>query len=140
MGLVNRVWPGIEEQADQIAEAACELADTTAGTGWSAAAADDALVAVDTLAAALARVDPDVREAPTAVTAATSAVRGRLGLPVDTERVPAPAATVPGAPAARTGRMPRRRGLGLGFQGILHRRVVDDGHGHHDGRMRFMGS
>ncbi|MFE0777826.1 hypothetical protein [Streptomyces sp. NPDC058861] len=121
MGLVDRVWPGVEEQADQVAEASCDLADITAGTGWSAGAADDALVAIDTLTAALARVDPDVREALIAVTAATSTVRRRLGLPVDTEPEPAPAATVFGAPAPRAGRRPRRRGLGPGFQGILDR-------------------
>ncbi|MFC7979789.1 hypothetical protein ACFUT3_31710 [Streptomyces cinereoruber] len=123
MGLVDRVWPGIEEQADKVAEAACDLADTTAGSGWSAAAADDALVAIDTLTAALARIDPDIHEALIAVTAATSTVRRRLGLSTDTEPEPAPAptATVPGAPAPRAGRRPRRRGLGPGFQGILDR-------------------
>ncbi|MFF5712327.1 hypothetical protein [Streptomyces sp. NPDC012756] len=52
MGLVDRVWPRIEEQADQVAEAACELADAVSGYGWSAAAADDALTA------ALAQIDP----------------------------------------------------------------------------------
>ncbi|MFC7794139.1 hypothetical protein [Streptomyces cinereoruber] len=83
MGLVDRVWPGIEEQADQVAEAACELADATAGHGWSAAAADDALVAIDALTAALARVDPDVSEALIAVTAATATVRRRFSLPVE---------------------------------------------------------
>ncbi|MFE0776931.1 hypothetical protein [Streptomyces sp. NPDC058861] len=125
MGLVERAAPGIEERADRAAVAACELADATAGSGWSPAAADDALVAIDTLTAALARVDPDVREALIAVTAATSTVRRRLGLPVDTEPEPAPAlapaATVAGAPDPRTGRRPRRRGLGPGFQGILDR-------------------
>ncbi|MFC7931811.1 hypothetical protein [Streptomyces cinereoruber] len=95
MGLVDRVWPGIEEQTDKIVEVACELADATAGHGWSAAAAD-ALVAIDTLTVALARVDPDVREALIAVTAATA----------------------PGVPGPRGGRRSRRRGLGPGFQGI----------------------
>ncbi|MEU1863723.1 hypothetical protein [Streptomyces gardneri] len=40
MGLVDQAGPGIEKQADQLAEAACELADTAAGYGWSAAADD----------------------------------------------------------------------------------------------------
>ncbi|MFD3999001.1 hypothetical protein [Streptomyces sp. NPDC058583] len=48
MGLVDRAGPGREEEADQVAEAACELADAAPGSGWSAAAADDALVAIDT--------------------------------------------------------------------------------------------
>ncbi|WP_432127481.1 hypothetical protein [Streptomyces sp. bgisy082] len=82
-------------------------------------AADDALVAVDTMAAALARVAPDVREALIAVTTATSTVRRRPSPPVDTE--PEPAATVPGVPASRAGRRLRRRGLGPEFQDILDR-------------------
>ncbi|MFE0777829.1 hypothetical protein [Streptomyces sp. NPDC058861] len=44
----------------------------------------------------LARIDPDVREVLVAVTTATA----------------------PGVPGPRTGRRPRRRGLGPGFQGI----------------------
>ncbi len=109
MGPVDRVLPGIEERADRIAEAACKLADATAGTGWSAVAADDALVAIDTLAAALARIDPDVHEALIAVTAMTSTVRRRLGLPVDTELEPALAATVSEVLAPGTGRRSRPR-------------------------------
>ncbi|WP_435191263.1 hypothetical protein [Streptomyces sp. bgisy126] len=61
MRLVERAAPGIEERADRAAVAACELADATAGSGWSPAAADDALVAIDTLTAALAS---DAREDP----------------------------------------------------------------------------
>ncbi|MFI1654922.1 hypothetical protein ACH4ZU_08360 [Streptomyces sp. NPDC020472] len=63
MGLVDRPGPGIEKQANQAAETACELTDATAGYGWNAAAADDFLVAIDTLAAALTRIDPEAREA-----------------------------------------------------------------------------
>ncbi|WP_435192282.1 hypothetical protein [Streptomyces sp. bgisy126] len=96
------------------------LADTTAGTGWSPAAADDALVAIDTLTAALARIDPDVREVLVAVTTATAAARRHLGLPVDPEADPeaSTTATASGVPGPRSGRRPRRRGLGPGFQGI----------------------
>ncbi|MGW3521364.1 hypothetical protein [Streptomyces hydrogenans] len=119
MGLVDWAGPGLEEQADQVAEAACELADAAAGSGWSAAADDDALVAIDTLTAALPQIGPDVREALTEVAAATSTVRRRLGLPIDTGLEPTPAATVSGALAPRPGSRPRRRGLGPGFQGIL---------------------
>ncbi|WP_329624734.1 hypothetical protein OG357_33875 [Streptomyces sp. NBC_01255] len=120
MELVEQAGPGIEEQADQIAETACELADATAGCGWSVAAADDALVAIDTLAAALAQIDPEVREVLAAVTAATATARRRLGLRVDPEAdcEVSTSATVPGVPGPRTGGRPRRRGLGPGFQGI----------------------
>ncbi|MFI8515946.1 hypothetical protein ACIGHB_32985 [Streptomyces sp. NPDC085460] len=121
MGLVDRAGPGIEEQADRVAEAACELADAAAGSDWSAAAADDALVAIDTLTAALAQIAPDVGEALAAVTAATTRARLRLGLPADTGQEPDRAAAAPGVPGPRTGRRPRRRGLGPGAQGIFDR-------------------
>ncbi|MGW5003068.1 hypothetical protein ACWEP8_36055 [Streptomyces hydrogenans] len=121
MGLVDRAGPGIEEQADQVAEAACELADTAAGSGWSAAAANDVLVAIDTLSAALAQIGPDVGEALAAVTAATARARLRLGLPADTGQEPDRATPPPGVPGPRTGRRPRRRGLGPGAQGIFGR-------------------
>ncbi|MGW6247907.1 hypothetical protein [Streptomyces roseolus] len=77
MGLVDRAGPGVEEQADRVAEAACELADAAAGSGWSTAAADGALVAIGTLTAALAWIDPGVREALIEVAAAASTVRRR---------------------------------------------------------------
>ncbi|MFC7924742.1 hypothetical protein [Streptomyces cinereoruber] len=120
MGLVERAAPGIEERADRASVAACELADATAGSGWSPAAADDALVAIDTLTAALAEIDPEVGDVLVAVTAATAMVRRRLGLPVDLEAGPeaSTTATAPGVPGPLTGRRPRRRGLGPGFQGI----------------------
>ncbi|MFC8175530.1 hypothetical protein ACFUJU_14435 [Streptomyces sp. NPDC057235] len=41
---MDRADPGLEEQADQVAEAVCELTDAPAGSGWSTAAADDTLV------------------------------------------------------------------------------------------------
>ncbi|MFC9734338.1 hypothetical protein ACFWGM_38360 [Streptomyces roseolus] len=94
MGLVDRAGPAIEEQADQVAEAACELADIAAGSGWSAAAADDALVAIDTLTAALTQIAPAIGEALAAVTGATTTAR-RLGLPADPKD---PTATVTGVP------------------------------------------
>ncbi|MFE5797138.1 hypothetical protein ACFQ8C_31805 [Streptomyces sp. NPDC056503] len=45
MGLADRAAPGNEKQAGQVAEAACEFADTAARYGYSAAA-DDARVAI----------------------------------------------------------------------------------------------
>lgn len=94
-GLAERAGPGIEERADRAAVAACELADAAAGSGRSSAAADDALVAIDTLTAALAEIDPEVRDALIAVTAATTAVR----------RLPGPARR-------------RRAGAGRGRDGV----------------------
>ncbi|MCX5395314.1 hypothetical protein [Streptomyces sp. NBC_00094] len=74
---------------------ACNLADEVEPDDWSMAAADDALVAIDTLAAALAQVDPEAGEVLAAVTAATATARRRLGLPVDTEAESAPALVAP---------------------------------------------
>ncbi|MEV6332093.1 hypothetical protein [Streptomyces sp. NPDC051909] len=45
MELVERAVPGIAVQVDQVAESACLLADAAAACGWSATAADDALMA-----------------------------------------------------------------------------------------------
>ncbi|MFF0486807.1 hypothetical protein [Streptomyces sp. NPDC004435] len=109
MGLVDRAGPGIEEQAGQVAEAACELADATAGSGWSMIAAD--------LAAALAQVDQGVAEVLAAVTAATASVRRRFGLSTEPDPVPAGTEWVSDPGPARRPR-PRRRALGPGFQGI----------------------
>ncbi|MFH9959043.1 hypothetical protein ACH4OX_33170 [Streptomyces roseolus] len=121
MGLVDRARPGIEEQADRVAEAACELADASVGSGWSAAAADDVLVAIDTLVATLAEIGPELGEVLAAVTTATAAARRRLSLPADTEQAPDPVAAPPGVPAPRPRRQPRRRGLGPGAHGLLDR-------------------
>ncbi|MDV9192911.1 hypothetical protein R6L23_32685 [Streptomyces sp. SR27] len=110
-------WAWHQKQADQLAEAACELADAAAGSGWSAAAVDDALVTIDTLANALAQVDPEVREVLAAVTAATATARRRFGLPVEPDPAPAGTERVSGPRPARRPR-PRRRGRGSGFQGI----------------------
>ncbi|MFI2740952.1 hypothetical protein [Streptomyces sp. NPDC018711] len=111
---VERAGPGIEEHADEADDAACRLADIAVPGGWSETAVDDTLVAIDTLAAALAQLDREVAE----VLAATATARRHLGLPVDAEAETAPSTTTPAVPGPRTGRQPRRRGLGPGFQGI----------------------
>ncbi|MFE6788216.1 hypothetical protein ACFVFF_38850 [Streptomyces sp. NPDC057680] len=115
MKLVERALPGVEEYADQAAESACLLADVVSAGGWSEAAADDALTAIETLAEALGGIGPELQDVLAAVTAAASTARRRLGLPVDT----VPELAAPGAVIAlRTSCRPRRRGLGPGFQGI----------------------
>ncbi|MEV7675934.1 hypothetical protein [Streptomyces sp. NPDC088752] len=117
MGLVERAGPNFEEQPDGIAEAMCELADTTARSGWSAAA-DDVPVTVDTLTSALAEIAPDVSEVLVAVTAAIAVVRRRVSLPVDAEQEKESSTAAAGVPGPRTWHLPQRRGLGPGFQGI----------------------
>ncbi|MET9347730.1 hypothetical protein [Streptomyces termitum] len=103
-----------------MAEAACELADAAAGADWSAAAADDVLAAIDTLASALAGTGPELGEILAAVTGATATARRHLGLPADTGQAPEPRPAAPmGAPGPRAERRARRRGLGPGVQGLL---------------------
>ncbi|WP_406054794.1 hypothetical protein OG462_04900 [Streptomyces sp. NBC_01077] len=91
MELAERARPGVEEHAGQAADAACRLADVASGGGWSAAAADDALTAIDTLADAVGEIRPEIAEVLAAVKAATSTARRGLGLPVEPD--PAPAGT-----------------------------------------------
>ncbi|UZI34004.1 hypothetical protein [Streptomyces sp. VB1] len=114
MELAERAAPGVERHAEQAAETACHLADAAGLGGWSSAAAEDVLDAIDTLADSLGSAGPELAQALAAVAAATNGARRRLGLAVDDqEEPPAAAATLP-APR----RPPRRRGLGPGFQGI----------------------
>nr|WP_202462765.1 hypothetical protein [Streptomyces sp. SID8374] len=95
-------------------ETACHLADIARPGGWSTAAAEDVLDAVDTLTEALGGADPELAQILVAVAAATGSARRRLGI-APAEQEPKPSAT-PSVPAAR--RPPKRRGLGPGFQGI----------------------
>ncbi|MCS0606012.1 hypothetical protein NX794_33110 [Streptomyces sp. LP11] len=108
----GRAAPGVERHAELAVETACQLADIARPDGWSAAAAEDVLDAVDTLTEALSGADPELAQALAAVAAATGSARRRLGITVDESKPSA----VPSVPAAR--RPPKRRGLGPGFQGI----------------------
>ncbi|MDN3262877.1 hypothetical protein QWJ26_24335 [Streptomyces sp. CSDS2] len=115
MELAERAAPGVEQHAEQAAEAACHLADAAGPGGWSTAAAEDVLDAIDTLTEALGSAGPELARALAAVAAATDGARRLLGIDVERREPeqPAAAATVP--PARRP---PKRRGLGPGFQGI----------------------
>ncbi|MFI5476644.1 hypothetical protein ACIA6D_41520 [Streptomyces cacaoi] len=106
--------PGVEHYAETAAESACHLADTAGPESWSTAAADDALDAIDTLAAALSALGPDVAAALAPVTAATANARRQLGLGDDEGT----AATVEVSGRRRSAQRSRRRGLGPGFKGI----------------------
>ena len=112
---LGQARPGVEQRAEQAVESACHLADAIGPGAWSAAAAEDALDAIDTLAEALGTIAPEIAEALTAVEAATTDARRRLGITANSEpKTPAAAAV----PASRPASRPRRRGLGPGFQGI----------------------
>ncbi|MGI3204625.1 hypothetical protein ACRJ4W_53845 [Streptomyces sp. GLT-R25] len=112
--LSSQAAPGVEKAAEQAVENACHLADMAGATDWSAAAAEDSLDAVDTLAGALAALGPEAAQALAAVTAATADVRHILGLAASDAQTPAADAAVP----RRSRQAPKRRGLGPGFQGI----------------------
>ncbi|MEV3926437.1 MULTISPECIES: hypothetical protein [Actinomycetes] len=107
--------PGVEQRAEQAAEAACYLADAIGPSGWSMAAVEDALDAIDTLTEALGGAGPELAQSLTAMAAATADARRRLGLAAD-ERGPEQSPEAAAASAVR--RLPKRRGLGPGYQGI----------------------
>ncbi|WP_217207755.1 hypothetical protein [Streptomyces sp. AC550_RSS872] len=98
--------PVVEQLADDVAEAACELADAVAAGEWSPAAVDDVVDAIETLAEALLS-----RRAEAArILVAAAGLRAALAPPGDEPTAAAP-------PAPRSGR-PRRRGLGPGWRGV----------------------
>jgi hypothetical protein len=115
MDALERAAPGVEQHAELAVETACHLADLAGPGGWSAAAAEDVLDAIDTLTEALGSAEPELARVLAAVETATGDARRLLGIVVDGQgAVPPSAGAV--VPAAR--RRPRRRGLGPGFQGI----------------------
>ncbi|MFI2215102.1 hypothetical protein [Streptomyces sp. NPDC020141] len=81
MGLNSRAAPRVGQRAELAVVSACHLADAVAPTAWSAAAAEDALDAIDVLATALSGISPETVGALAAVVAATADARSRLGLP-----------------------------------------------------------
>ncbi|WP_435837703.1 hypothetical protein [Streptomyces chrestomyceticus] len=103
---MGRAVPGVEERADEAAEAACKLADAVTPDAWSPAAVEDAAEAIEILAGALGQISPDAARILAAIPAVTAELRQRL---LQTEP---PAAAVP---APRRG---RRRGLGQGWKGV----------------------
>ncbi|MGW1252259.1 hypothetical protein [Streptomyces sp. NPDC002535] len=114
MELAERAAPGVEQYAELAAESACHLADAAGPGGWSAAAAEDVLDAIDTLTEALGGAGPELAQTLAAVAAATNGARRHLGLVDDQE--PEPPAAAATLPSPR--RPPRRRGLGPGYQGV----------------------
>ncbi|MEU3400710.1 hypothetical protein [Streptomyces filamentosus] len=66
----ERAAPGVEQHAEQAVEAAWNLADVAGPGGWSTAAAEDALDAIDTLTEALGGADPELARTLAAVAAA----------------------------------------------------------------------
>ncbi|MGP9023192.1 hypothetical protein ACT1U9_32910 (plasmid) [Streptomyces sp. BR1] len=106
---VGKAAPGVEERADQVAEAACNLADTVSPDTWSPGAVEDAIDAIEALTTSLGQISPDATRILADVPAAIGALRRHL---LDEDDHPRLVATVP---AARGG---RRRGLGHGWTGV----------------------
>jgi hypothetical protein len=72
--------PATEKAAEDTADRACELVDAVGTAGWSAAAAEDALEALDTVAEALCGLGPEAARTLALVAVATAHVRRGLGL------------------------------------------------------------
>ncbi|MFI5762335.1 hypothetical protein ACIA8F_15505 [Streptomyces sp. NPDC051563] len=109
MELPSIAAPGVGEQADAVADAACHLYDAlapwgrTAPGGWSRGAAEDAAEAIETAAHALAYAHPRAEVILSPVHTALADLRRQLGL------APAEALTAEGLPATpRTVGNPRR--------------------------------
>ncbi|UQI49852.1 hypothetical protein M1P56_35785 (plasmid) [Streptomyces sp. HU2014] len=89
--LADHAAPGVEELADTVAEGACALVDIVTPSGWSAAAVEDALDAIETLAAGLTALDPPAARLLAPIQAATAALRQRMQPPSSAaEAVPPP--------------------------------------------------
>ncbi|MCP3753337.1 hypothetical protein ACFRJ1_05125 [Streptomyces sp. NPDC056773] len=109
MELPSIAAPGVGEQADAVADAACHLYDAlapwgrTAPGGWSRGAAEDAAEAIETAAHALAYAHPRAEVILGPVHTALADLRRQLGL------APAEALTAEGLPVTpRTVGNPRR--------------------------------
>lgn len=109
MTWVENAGPGVEQRAEAVADAVCELVDAVTPGTWSAGAVEDAVDAIEMLAEALAAIDPKAARALAPIPAATAELRRRLD-PAATEDVP----EVPAQGSVRA----RRRGLGPGWRGV----------------------
>ncbi|GAA2616332.1 hypothetical protein GCM10010304_82340 [Streptomyces roseoviolaceus] len=111
MELSAQAGPGVEKAAEQAVESACHLADLAGPNGWSTAAAEDVLDAIDTLTETLGGAGAELAQTLAVVAAATAEARRRLGIAVDeqaTGRDNGASVPVPRGPERRP---PRRRGL-----------------------------
>ncbi|MBB3081664.1 hypothetical protein FHS41_008222 [Streptomyces violarus] len=67
MELSAQAVPGVEKAAEQAVESACHLADLAVPNGWSTAAAEDVLDAIDTLTETLGGAGAELAQALAAV-------------------------------------------------------------------------
>lgn len=108
---LGEAGPGVEQRAAAVADAVCELVDTVTPRTWSTGAVEDVVEAIDTLAAALATVDPAAAQILAQVPAATAEVLALL------TGGPEPEAAAAGETTQQ--RRPRRPiGLGPAWKGV----------------------
>ncbi|CAM5734542.1 hypothetical protein ACTFBT_00185 [Streptomyces microflavus] len=80
--LPTTAGPGVADQAEALAETACELhAAASTSASWGAAAVEDAVEAMETTALALAVAHPDAAAAMLAFGQQLAQLRARLALP-----------------------------------------------------------
>jgi hypothetical protein len=115
MELAEQAAPGVEQNAERVAETACHLADAAGPGGWNTTGAEDVLDAIDTLAEALGSAGPELAQALAAVAAATDGARRLLGIAADEQEPDSPTVAAAMPPGRRR---PKRRALGPGFRGI----------------------
>lgn len=109
---LSQAAPGVQARADEAAEAACNLADAVSQPdAWSAAAVEDVVEAIDTLAAVLATIDPAAAQILARVPTATAEVLALLN------GGPEPGAA-PGEETTQQRRPRRPIGLGPGWRGV----------------------
>lgn len=114
--------PGVAEQAEALADAACELHDAAGTpTSWSAASVEDAVEAMETTALALAAAHPDAAAVMRTIGHQLAQLRERLGLPCGEHAVGPDGdehQEQPAGPPTPLRRPRARRGLGPGYQGV----------------------
>ncbi|MEU0743964.1 hypothetical protein [Streptomyces sp. NPDC006134] len=108
--------PGVAERAEALADAACELHDAASTPGsWNAAAAEEAVEAMETTALALRGAHPAAAAATNAIFQALAGLRRDLGLPAADTDDDQDQDVTPPTPIRRP---TTRRGLGPGYKGL----------------------
>ncbi|MER7069276.1 hypothetical protein ABT357_27025 [Streptomyces albidoflavus] len=107
--------PGVADRAEALADAACELHDAASSPGsWTAAAAEEAVEAMETTALALHGAHPAAAAAMDTVAQVLARLRRDLDLTAADEDDAQDQIVTPPTPIRRR----TRRGLGPGYRGL----------------------